>query len=125
MGVRRAPPLGEAVASVGGEVAPHHGGARVIALVADRDGLPVVSRTASRRGGRLAMLFAGGSMSEHERTGDQADAGSVDARPEAHVIEPDSELGRAMTRARERWMAADPAETIGVDEEALHKAVEE
>jgi hypothetical protein len=43
----------------------------------------------------------------------------------SHVIEPDSELGRAMTRARERWEVAAPAETIGVDEEALHKAIEE
>ena len=43
----------------------------------------------------------------------------------SHVIEPDSELGRAMTRARERWEAGAPAETTGVDEEALHKALEE
>jgi hypothetical protein len=50
-------------------------------------------------------------------------------RPEAEraprVIEPDSELGRAMTRARKRWEAGAPAETIGVDEEALHKVLEE
>ncbi len=50
-------------------------------------------------------------------------------RPEAErgsrVIEPDSELGQAMTRARKRWERAAPAETTGVDEEALHKAVEE
>ena len=43
----------------------------------------------------------------------------------SHIIEPDSELGRAMTRARERWEGAAPAETIGVDEEALHKVLEE
>ena len=42
-----------------------------------------------------------------------------------HVIEPDSELGRAMTRARARWERAAPAETIGVDEEALHKVLDE
>ena len=43
----------------------------------------------------------------------------------SRVIEPDSELGRAMTRARERWEGAAPAETIGVDEEALHKVLED
>jgi hypothetical protein len=50
-------------------------------------------------------------------------------RPEGErgtrVIEPDSELGRAMTRARERWEWAAPAETIGVDEAALHKVLDE
>ena len=48
-----------------------------------------------------------------------------EAERHSRVIEPDSELGRAMTRARKRWEGAAPAETIGVDEEALHKAIEE
>ncbi len=71
------------------------------------------------------LVRTGGSMNEHERSHEQADRAVDEADDVGHVIEPDSEMGQAMTRARERWIAADPAETIGVDEEALHKAIEE
>ena len=64
-------------------------------------------------------------MNEHERLRDQLDERTDDSRHVEHVIEPDSKLGKAMTRARERWIAADPAETVGADEAALHKAIEE
>ena len=64
-------------------------------------------------------------MNEQHRPHEQADDASVEAERGTHVIEPDSELGRAMTRAREHWIEDDPAETIGVDEEALRKAVTE
>ena len=64
-------------------------------------------------------------MNEQERAEDRVDRQAVEAEPGTHVIEPDSEIGRAMTRARERWIEADPAETIGVDEENLRKAVTE
>lgn len=64
-------------------------------------------------------------MNEQDRPYEHAENTSVETEHEAHVIEPDSELGRAMTRAREHWIEDDPAETIGVDEEALRKAVTE
>lgn len=64
-------------------------------------------------------------MDEQQRPEDRAHDAASDAERGTHVIEPDSELGRAMTRAREQWIEDDPAETIGVDEEAIRKAVAE
>ena len=62
-------------------------------------------------------------MKERERPTSEAGQPIDEVDHGGHVIEPDSEIGQAMTRARERWIAADPAETVGVDEEALRKAV--
>ncbi len=82
--------------------------------------------TARDHGAGIGVLvLTGDSMNEDERSHEQADRAINTADHGEHVIEPDSEIGQAMTRARERWIAADPAETIGVDEEALHKAVTE
>ena len=64
-------------------------------------------------------------MDEQQRPEDRTHDTFADVERGSHVIEPDSELGRAMTRARERWIEDDPAETIGVDEEAIRKAVTE
>ena len=64
-------------------------------------------------------------MKERERPASEAGQPIDEVDHGGHVIEPDSELGQAMTRARERWIAADPAETVGADEEALREAMTE
>ena len=43
-------------------------------------------------------------MSEHERR-DPMDDGLVEVERSVHVVDPDSELGRAMARAREAGIA--------------------
>jgi len=64
-------------------------------------------------------------MKERERPTSEAGQPIDEVDHGGHVIEPDTELGQAMTRARERWIAADPAETVGADEEALREAMTE
>lgn len=64
-------------------------------------------------------------MKERERPTSEAGQPIDEVDHGGHVIEPDTELGQAMTRAREQWIAADPAETVGADEKALREAMTE